>query len=77
MAYPKFSKTEPVGKEVDTWRSPSGLQPPNLQRLVIEFGGYDRILPEAWARFDADMAGWKERLRHGDLHARRLEVTPS
>jgi hypothetical protein len=40
---------------------------PNLQDLVAQYGRYDLIPPEAWAKFDADMAAWKEDLRAGNL----------
>jgi len=39
---------------------------PDLQELVARYGGYNRIPPEAWERYDAAMADWQERrkLRH-------------
>jgi hypothetical protein len=43
----------------------AAMSPPDLQSLVLAHGGYDRIPPDAWARFDADMARWKECLRLG------------
>jgi len=70
MAYQKFRKkqrAEGQSLEVNSWRSPSGLRPPNLQKLVIEFGTYDRVTPETWGRFETDMTIWKDHLRHGDL----------
>lgn len=40
---------------------------PNLQKLVAAHGGYDKITPEAWDRFQADKRHWLDRLRHGEL----------
>ena len=36
---------------------------PNLQDLVARYGGYDKIPPEAWARWDAANAEWQQRRR--------------
>jgi hypothetical protein len=36
---------------------------PDLQELVARFGGYDKITPEAWAQFDADMAAYQAWIR--------------
>jgi hypothetical protein len=35
-------------------------EPPSLQKLVEANGGYDRITPEAWERFDAEMKLWRQ-----------------
>jgi hypothetical protein len=35
--------------------------PPDLQMLVEKSGGYNRITPEAWATFDADVVDWQQR----------------
>jgi hypothetical protein len=40
-------------------------QPPSLEALVVKHDGYDNITPEAWARFEADMARWKDMVRDG------------
>ena len=40
-------------------------RPPDLQKLVAAYGGYDKITPEAWARHDADMARWRASMRGG------------
>jgi hypothetical protein len=37
--------------------------PPDLQELVRQYGGYDRITPEAWAKWDRDNAAWHARRR--------------
>jgi hypothetical protein len=38
----------------------SGAQrPPDLQELVARYGGYNRITPEAWAKYDRAVAEWK------------------
>lgn len=42
--------------------------PPSLQKLVEAHGGYDKITPDAWVKFDADMARWKALVRSGGLH---------
>lgn len=31
---------------------------PDLQQLVEQYGGYDKITPEAWARHDEAMRKW-------------------
>ena len=40
---------------------------PDLQKLVAAHGGYDKITPEAWDRFQADKRRWLDQLRHGDI----------
>ena len=56
-------------------------EPPSLEDLVLAHGvsdvatrkliaGYDRITPEAWAKFDADMAEWKRKIREGLFDAK-------
>jgi len=56
--------------------------PPSLQDMVeahtirdpvtgeILEAGYPRITPEAWAKFDADMAEWKRKIREGLFDAK-------
>jgi hypothetical protein len=39
---------------------------PDLQELIALHGGYDKITPEAWRRFDAAMSAWH--------HARRIHT---
>jgi hypothetical protein len=41
--------------------------PPDLQGLVEEHGGYDKITNEVWRRFDADMAEWQAKTRNGEF----------
>lgn len=48
--YPKFSKREG----------------PDLQKLVEAYGGYDKITPETWARFDKQRMWWFDYVRSGD-----------
>jgi hypothetical protein len=38
-------------------------KPPDLQKLVTRFGGYDKITPEAWAEWDRVNAEWREERR--------------
>ena len=38
---------------------------PNLQELVAEHGGYDKIPPAAWRAFDKAIEQWKQRVRSG------------
>jgi hypothetical protein len=45
--------------------------PPDLQQLVLDHGTYDKITPEAWARFDADMREWKAKVRYGEVDNNR------
>lgn len=40
--------------------------PPSLQQLVLDYGTHDKITPEAWAGFGADMAEWKAKIRAGE-----------
>jgi hypothetical protein len=42
--------------------------PPSLQKLVENHGGYPNITEEAWQRFDERMIAWKSRIRHGDRY---------
>jgi hypothetical protein len=37
----------------------AGREPPDLQKLERAYGGYSKITPEAWARYDADVARWQ------------------
>ena len=37
--------------------------PPDLQMLVAEFGGYDKVPGEAWDAFVDDYANWEFRRR--------------
>jgi hypothetical protein len=41
---------------------------PCLQELVAEHGGYHKITPAAWARFDAEVEVWKMKIRTGYFH---------
>jgi hypothetical protein len=34
--------------------------PPDLQELVKRFNGYDKITPEAWAKYDRQLAATHE-----------------
>lgn len=38
---------------------------PDLQELIATHGGYDKIPPDAWAEYDAEVARWKADLRAG------------
>ena len=44
------------------------MQPPDLQKLVLAHGTYDRITSEAWGKFDWQMANWKARTAAGEFH---------
>jgi hypothetical protein len=48
--------------------APIDREGPDLQKLVAEHGGYDKITPEAWAKFDFDKAQWLDWVRQGGLH---------
>jgi hypothetical protein len=45
--------------------SPTSIRarPPCLQQLVADHGGYDRITPEAWAKYDAELSEWHRKRR--------------
>jgi hypothetical protein len=47
-------------------------EPPSLQQLVLDHGTYDKITPEAWAKFDAAMAEWKAKMRYGEFPPKRI-----
>jgi predicted NAD-dependent protein-ADP-ribosyltransferase YbiA (DUF1768 family) len=47
-------------------------EPPSLQQLVLDHGTDDKITPEAWAKFDADMAAWKAKIRFGEFPPKRI-----
>jgi hypothetical protein len=47
--------------------------PPLLKDLIAQYGGYDRITPKAWAKWDADQAAWQERQRY-DGNAQWVKV---
>jgi hypothetical protein len=49
-------------------------RPPDLQELVARHGGYDKITPEAWAKYDCAMADWHVRRR--EAIARDLGISP-
>lgn len=44
--------------------------PPSLQQLVLAYGTYDKVPREAWAKFDAEMAEWKAKMRAGEFDAK-------
>lgn len=44
---------------------------PNLDALVAEHGGYNRIPPEAWKQYDREVTAWQ--LRRRDLYASQQE----
>ena len=39
------------------------VPPPDLHALIREYGGYSKIPPTAWAKYDRDMEQWKNELR--------------
>jgi hypothetical protein len=54
--------------EVDANRAHADLRPlssdpPDLQALVAEHGGYNKIPSKAWVEFDRAMAAWQLRRR--------------
>jgi hypothetical protein len=46
------------------------IDPPSLQKLVEDHGGYDKIPESAWKQFDLEMEAWKADVRSGSLHRR-------
>jgi len=34
---------------------------PDLQKIIEQFGGYDKITPEAWELYRIDLLNWKQR----------------
>jgi hypothetical protein len=48
--------------------TPIDREGPNLQKLVAEHGGYDKITPEAWERFEFERQQWLAWVRRGGLH---------
>ena len=63
----EFRECKVVLKRVIAVSKSEAPSPPDLQQLVIDHGGYDKITPEGWAKFDEDMRLWKERMRNGDF----------
>jgi hypothetical protein len=55
---------------------PDPAAPPSLEVFVTKHGGYDKITPEAWAQFDAQMARWQETVRDGGLRPCRSPDDP-
>jgi hypothetical protein len=46
--------------------------PPDLQTLIKDHGGYDRIPPEAWEAFERDMEEWRlDSIASADWHLRQ------
>jgi hypothetical protein len=39
------------------------MNPPDLQQLVAEFGGYNKITPDAWAQHDKVMDAYQTAIR--------------
>lgn len=42
--------------------------PPDLQSLVEQFGGYDRITAEAWRKYNAELARWRNLVACGEVN---------
>ena len=47
---------------------------PNLQTLVEQYGGFDRITEPAWEQFEREKVVWRLKLAHGEFDN---EVDPS
>jgi hypothetical protein len=65
--------------------TPPRTPPPDLQTLIMDHGGYDRIPQDAWDAFERDMEEWrcelcpplspeeeKRLIREADRKAKRL-----
>jgi hypothetical protein len=50
------------------------MAPPDLQTLVAEYGGYNKITPEAWEEWDAATKQWKQDVRLGNAE---IEASPA
>lgn len=55
-------------REVAEARRRERFAVPDLQALVLQFGTHDKITLEAWAKFGAEMAEWKAKIRAGEFH---------
>lgn len=53
------------------------VSPPDLQVLVLQYGTYDKITLEAWAKFGANMAEWKAKIRAGEHGDERVPLPKS
>lgn len=42
--------------------------PPDLQSLVKIYGSYDRITAEAWRKYDAELARWRNLIACGEVN---------
>jgi hypothetical protein len=40
---------------------------PDLQALIAEYDGYDKIPPQAWIDYDADVKDWNARRLNRDM----------
>jgi hypothetical protein len=74
-AFNRFMQAQDVLRQEAIWdkqeeQRQARREPPSLQKLVLAYGTYDRITPEAWAKFDADMAEWKAKIRAGEFDAK-------
>jgi hypothetical protein len=63
--------------KADLWRSlelleKRGKAAPDLQRLIAAHDGYDRVTPEAWAKYDTDVAAWQQTRRDTLTHEQHI-----
>ena len=49
-------------------------RPPDLQALVAQWGGYDKIPSEASAAFSAHRDAWRQRLRAGEFFRTEFDL---
>jgi hypothetical protein len=56
---------DPMPAVVRRWRA--SRTGPDLQELIAAFGMYNKITPEAWAIWDAEIEEYRSRLRRGEL----------
>jgi hypothetical protein len=46
--------------------TPQKIPPPSLEDLVQKYGGWDRVPPEAWKKYEAERKAWQDRIRFGE-----------
>lgn len=47
---------------------------PDLQRLISDWGGYEKVPPEVWEKFDGEVRLWQQKIRLGDFRATPFHV---
>ncbi|MGM4959821.1 hypothetical protein [Bradyrhizobium sp. 604_D8_N2_3] len=57
-----------MSSDDDLPKPPNWTEPPSLEALVEQYGGWDRIPESAFREHEAKREAWIEMVRHGGLH---------